>query len=100
MADHITVFAQFHAAPGKADQLRELLLGLVEPTTAEPGCLHYMVHEELAKPGSFYFYEIFEDATALKAHAESEHVRAAFAAAAPLLAEPVSVTPAKFIAGK
>jgi quinol monooxygenase YgiN len=100
MADQVTIFAKFVAADGKADQLRKLLLGLVQPTLAEPGCVHYTIHEDMAKPGAFYFYEVFQDEAAVKVHAESVYFQAAFAAAQNLLAEPLSVSTTKFIAGK
>ena len=39
-----TIVASLGARPGKRDELREVLEGLVAPTRAEEGCVDYHLH--------------------------------------------------------
>jgi len=99
-ADEIHVFAHVEAAPGKDGALREALLELVAATKeAEPGVLHYQLHEDPAKPGSFYVFEAYKNQAAVDSHMGSPHLAAAFAKAGPLLGAPPSIVPTKQIAG-
>jgi quinol monooxygenase YgiN len=76
MSTLLTVVARAHAQPGKEDTLRQLLLGLVEPTRKEEGCIQYDLHEENGKPGSFVFYETWTSQAALDAHMATPHFTA------------------------
>ena len=82
--DLLTVVAYMNAAPGKADELREGLLGLIETTLAEEGCVNYDLHESIEKPGWFTFYENWTSGEALDAHLAAPHL-VAFAARIPEL---------------
>lgn len=76
MKDKLTVIAEMQALPGKEAQLREALLGLVNPTHSEEGCLDYDLHESTDTKGLFYFYENWTDERALERHLGSPHLKA------------------------
>jgi quinol monooxygenase YgiN len=85
---YLTVVAEFHARPGKQDELRRELLALVEPTRGERGCVQYDVHEEQGNPGHFLFYENWTSRAELDAHAASPHLERLFGMADSLVTEP------------
>jgi quinol monooxygenase YgiN len=60
--------------PGHADALRELLLGLVEPSRARPGNLQYHLHEQ--DDGRFFLYEVWQSQEHLDAHHATPVMRA------------------------
>lgn len=74
----IRVVAHITAKPEKIDELREMLLGFLEPTHKEPGCLRYELHVNNADPCDFTFIEEWESDAALDAHLGSPHIQAAF----------------------
>ncbi len=86
----VRVIARAVAQAGKADELRALLRGLVQPTRAEAGCKYYeLFASNLA--GVFLFNELWESQKHLDAHAASAHFREIFGKAQALLAEPLEV---------
>jgi quinol monooxygenase YgiN len=94
------VFATLSAAAGKADELRAVLVALVEASHTEPGVVHYILHEDPKKLGNFYVFEAYKDQAAVDAHMGSPHLAAAFAKAGPLLGGPPTITPTVVVAGK
>jgi quinol monooxygenase YgiN len=97
--EQIQIFANIAALPGKEAQLREILTSLVPHTKAEPGCLAYVLHEDIKTPGAFYFYEVYKDEAAVDAHRQSPYFAEAFAKAGPLLSGKPSIILTKFVAG-
>jgi quinol monooxygenase YgiN len=95
----VQVFAALTALPGKEAELRETLTALVAPTRAEPGNSSYMIHEDINKPGSFWFFEIYKDQEAVDAHMKSPYLAAALSKAKPILAAEPLIVSAKLIAG-
>lgn len=87
----LTVIAYMKAAPGKADELREGLEGLVEPTSQEAGYVNYDLHESVEEPGTFFFYENWESAEHLDAHLATPHL-VDFAARIPELLDDQGLT--------
>ena len=75
----LTVIAHMRARPGKEQDLRDALVGLVEPTSREQGFVNYDLHESLEQPGTFYLYENWESAADLDTHLQAPHL-AEFAA--------------------
>ena len=53
----LTVFAEMHARPGKEDELRRALIGMIEPTRREAGCVQYDLHVGYEDPRHYFFYE-------------------------------------------
>ena len=62
------------AKPGKAEELEEILLSLVEPTRREEGALQYHVHRDRTNPDLFVFYEVWQSIDHLKAHLEQPYI--------------------------
>ncbi len=91
----VQVFAHGQAAAGKEDEVREVLLALVKATRQEPGNKSYILHEDVAKPGSFYFYEEYADQAALDTHMASPHFAEAAGKFGPHLASAPSIVTVK-----
>ena len=70
----IKVVALFTAKPGKTDELKEVLLGLIAPTHQEEGCIYYELHQDLDS-GEFAMLEEWESIEALAAHFETPHIQ-------------------------
>lgn len=70
----LTVIARMHAKPGKEQELREALEGLVEPTSQEKGYVNYDLHQGVEDPGWFFFYENWDSAEDLDAHLSAPHL--------------------------
>ena len=75
MTAPLTIIAQFRAKPGQETRAREVLQALLAPTRAEAGCINYDLHQSLNDPAAFVFYENWESAAHLEAHARSAHIR-------------------------
>nr|WP_014989392.1 MULTISPECIES: putative quinol monooxygenase [Sinorhizobium/Ensifer group]ASP82976.1 antibiotic biosynthesis monooxygenase [Sinorhizobium meliloti]MQV19718.1 antibiotic biosynthesis monooxygenase [Sinorhizobium meliloti]MQV33098.1 antibiotic biosynthesis monooxygenase [Sinorhizobium meliloti]MQW18145.1 antibiotic biosynthesis monooxygenase [Sinorhizobium meliloti]RVE79412.1 antibiotic biosynthesis monooxygenase [Sinorhizobium meliloti] len=76
MKEKLVVIATVVAHPGKEEQLREGLLGLVSFAKTEPGFVQYDLHVSLERPGEFVFYEIWEDEQSLDVHNNTESMKA------------------------
>lgn len=87
----LTVVAELVAKPGKADELRAVLTGMIAPTHKEDGCVQYDLHESTDAPGSFVFYENWTSRAALDAHLKSPHLIALGVIAPDLLNEPARI---------
>jgi quinol monooxygenase YgiN len=72
----ITVVATFQARPGKENELRAALLGLITPTRKEAGCLNYDLHASPEDAAKFLFHENWTSKELLDAHLKSPHVAA------------------------
>jgi quinol monooxygenase YgiN len=76
MAEHLVVIAYLTAKPGKEAEARKNIRALLAPTQAEKGCVVYDLHELHGDPGKFVFYEVWQSAADLNAHAKSKHLQA------------------------
>jgi quinol monooxygenase YgiN len=72
----VTVVATFQAKPGKETELKKVLMGLVEPTRNEAGCINYDLHQLPEEPGKFLFHENWTSKAHLDAHLQSAHIKA------------------------
>jgi quinol monooxygenase YgiN len=70
----IRVVARLTARADKIDALHSLLLGLLEPTRAESGCIRYEPLHNLADPADFTFVEEWTGEEALQAHFNTDHL--------------------------
>jgi quinol monooxygenase YgiN len=98
-SEHVHVFAILTAQPGKEQILRDALLGLIEPTKKEPGCISYMLHEDPKTPTTFYFFEIYKDQPATDFHMNSPYLAAALEKVGPILAGTPMIAQTKLIGG-
>ena len=88
----IRVIAELDAAPGKADELRDLLVAFSKGAASEPGCLSYTLMEVPGEPGRFLTYEVWSGKPALDAHMQTPAIKAATPKLATLLGKPFSQT--------
>jgi quinol monooxygenase YgiN len=91
MSQSLSVVAEITAKPGREDELRSLLLSVIEAVRQEEGCMQYDLHVSTKDPASFVFYENWKDADALKNHAGSAHMKAFGAKAADLVSGPARI---------
>jgi quinol monooxygenase YgiN len=61
------------ARPGKADELKALLDGMIAPSRAEPGNLRYDLWQEQAEPRRFVLDELYASNEAVAAHRAAPH---------------------------
>lgn len=73
----LRVVAQLVAFPEKVEELKSLLLSIVEPTRKEPGCIKYELLQNQADPTDFTFVEEWESGDFLELHLASTHIQAA-----------------------
>jgi quinol monooxygenase YgiN len=73
----LRVIARVIAYPATIEPLKALLVGLLEPTRQETGCLQYDLLQNQSDPTDFTFVEEWESEAALEAHLASEHIQAA-----------------------
>jgi len=72
----ICLTANFTTKPGKEQQVKEILLSLIQPSLQEPGCLNYTLHQHEDEPTQFMFYENWQSEETLAEHSKSQHVLA------------------------
>jgi quinol monooxygenase YgiN len=78
MPQTVHVIATFVAAEGREDELEGILLGMLEPTRREDGCIRYDLLRSLqgVSPVEFTFVEEWESVEALDAHGRTPHLQA------------------------
>ena len=92
MSQTLFVMARIVPKPEHLEQARDAIVGIVDATRREPGCLQFVLHEG-NDDGSLYLYEEWTDAAALDRHYEQPYTRAVFESYDAWLAEPVDVRP-------
>ena len=70
---YLQVIAHYHAQPGNADQVCQLLAGLAEATRTEPKNLSYDYFRSPVDPDHFVILEQYSDASGLDAHRGMPH---------------------------
>lgn len=75
----IRVVARLTAFSDKVEAAKALLLGLVEPTLQEAGCIQYDLLQNQTDPTDFTFVEEWESHETLDLHLASSHIQAAIA---------------------
>jgi quinol monooxygenase YgiN len=83
----LLVIARVVAQPDRVEELKAVLLDLIEPTRAEPGCVSYQLWQGQTDPGDFVFVDNWASDEAFAAHMVTPHVQEAFTKAQGLLAE-------------
>lgn len=73
----IRVVAHIFALPEKAEEVKSILSGLVEPTRQEAGCIHYELLQSRTNPTEFTLLEEWETQAALDAHSAANFVKTA-----------------------
>ncbi|MFN6463541.1 MAG: putative quinol monooxygenase [Nostoc sp. DedVER02] len=85
----IHVVAHFVALPDKVEELKAILLGLIESTKLEVGVIKYQLLQNQSDSTDFTFVEEWESAAALDTHLASPHLQAAIAKLEGLIAAPL-----------
>ncbi|GAA1262267.1 putative quinol monooxygenase [Pseudonocardia aurantiaca] len=73
------------AKPGKEDEVLAMLTDVIEPTLAEAGCHTYALHQGVADPTVFVFYENWTSKDHLDKHLASGHIANGLAGLSALL---------------
>ncbi|MDF0554552.1 putative quinol monooxygenase [Kamptonema sp. UHCC 0994] len=73
----LRVVARLVALPDKVEELKTLLLSIIEPTRKEQGCIIYELLQNTTNPTDFTFVEEWESDALLDAHLASTHIQAA-----------------------
>jgi quinol monooxygenase YgiN len=87
----IHILARFNAKPDSIDALRKLLLGMLEPTRKEDGCIAYRLISNSADPAEFSFVEEWASQAAIDAHMQTPHLKALLSECGTLVAVPPDV---------
>jgi quinol monooxygenase YgiN len=66
--------AVVRAVPGHEEQLAAAIATLTAAVRTEPGCQEFRAFRDVANPGVFYLYEIYEDTEAFRVHLATGHV--------------------------
>jgi quinol monooxygenase YgiN len=86
------VTAKWTAREGEEDRVLAAIRKLTESSRAEPGNRFYQPNRDPENPRVFFFYEIYDDADAYRAHGESAHFKEhGFGEAIPLLEDRVRI---------
>ena len=89
---HIHVIARHRARPEAVNEVRQILLSLIKPSRAEPGCLKYELLQNADDPTDFTFVETFASGEALKEHAAAPYIAGLAAELEGLVARPAEVS--------
>lgn len=90
-AGRLTVIAAFKARPGREDELRTALDGMVEPSLKEEGCLAYAPYADPSRPGRMLLVEEWTGKKALDLHFGTAHFKEVSRVLDDVLAEPFTV---------
>lgn len=82
----IRVVARILALPEKVDAVKSILLGLMEPTRQETGCITYELLQNQEDSTDFTFVEEWESKDLLNIHLASAHIAEAVSQLNGLLA--------------
>ena len=72
----IRVVARFIALPNKVEELKAVLLELIEPTRQEAGAIKYELLQNQCDPTDFTFVEEWTSHQALNTHLYSPYIQA------------------------
>jgi len=83
----VRVIARITGKIEKVQELKSLLLGLLEPTRREKGCIRYELLQSNSDPTDFNFVEEWTGDDAIDAHFETSHLQKVLSEIGPLLAK-------------
>ena len=95
---HVRVVAHITARPETLAAVREVLVGFIEPTRREAGCISYELLQDNVDPCQFTFVEEWVSDEALDIHLRTLHLSAGAASLGPLMAAPMDVRRCTLIA--
>ena len=89
---YLTVLARLKAKEGAEEEVKQLLLSLIGPTHAEPGCIDYTMHQGTEDKSLFMFYENWTSKEALDEHIQKPYIQAFIAKSEDLLDGTLDIT--------
>lgn len=72
---HLIVTAFWEVNSGEEGAIAALLKDFLPQAQREPGVKEFQIHQNLAKPGEFFFYEVFAGEAAFAEHQQTDHFR-------------------------
>jgi quinol monooxygenase YgiN len=69
----VTAFWQVN--PGEEGAIASLLKEFLAQAQQEPGVKEFQIHQNTAKPGEFFFYEVFAGEAAFADHQQTPHFK-------------------------
>lgn len=89
--ERLRVVARVVALPDKVEEIKSVLIELVEPTRQEAGCIQYDLTQNKEDATDFVFVEEWESEAALEAHMRTPHFNEAVSKLEGLLAMPADI---------
>ena len=90
----IVVFASFYPKKEKSSEVKNIILGMINPTRSEKGNEIYNFYEEKKDDGkniSFHLFEVYKNSTALDFHRNTSHYKNYRLKITDLLDRPIEV---------
>lgn len=91
MSDSLTLIVKITAKQERADEVKQSLLSILEPTRAEAGCESYKLYIDDKTPSVFIFVETWTTRAHWEAHNQSPHL-ATFLSLAETAVENVDIS--------
>ncbi|MDQ0644908.1 putative quinol monooxygenase [Microbacterium murale] len=89
-AGQVTLYAEFTAVPGSADEIESLIQAYAQVVRTEPGNVAFDVYRRIEAPERFFVFEVYCDRDAFNAHLGAEAASAFNAKLMPRIVEPQS----------
>jgi len=70
----LKVVAIAETSADRADDLKSVCMGLIEPTRKENGCISYELYQDTTNPGKFTFIEEWQSKEHLDVHLKTPHL--------------------------
>jgi quinol monooxygenase YgiN len=96
----LAVIAKLVAKEGRGDDMAKALGTMIEAVENEPGTEVYVMHRSAQEPDSIWFYELYTDADASKAHSASDAMKQMFTDLADIIGGRPELTILEPVAGK
>lgn len=74
-ARNLVVTAFWEVNSGEECAVAELLKDFLPQAQREPGVKEFQIHQNIAKPREFFFYEVFAGDAAFAEHQQTDHFR-------------------------
>ena len=90
----VIVFASFYPKNGKSNEVKKIILAMVNPTRSEEGNEIYNFYEEKKDDGkniSFHLFEVYKDSAALDFHRNTSYYKNYRSKIVDLLDKPIEV---------
>ena len=90
----IVVFVSFYPKKEKNDEVKEIILAMINPTRSEEGNEIYNFYEEKKDDGkniSFHLFEVYKNSAALDFHRNTSHYKNYRSKITDLLDRPIEV---------